>query len=403
MTGTTIAQAIPIAISPILTRIYSPEDFGVFALYMSIVGTFAAMATLRYDTAIMLPKKDKDAINIVLLSVMISFFISLIVLLIIFLFNQQITNLLETPDISNWLYVVPLTVLLTGLYQSFNFWNNRKKEYHSLSISKITQSVATGSINLGMGFVGFGVTGLIVGSLIGQVVSTSLLAKMALNKDNKLLVYVNRLKIFAFVKKYKKLPLLNLPNALIDSFRLSGISILIAKFFTAATLGQFALAWKMVQVPMTLVGGSLSQVFFQKVASSNKVNLHTIVKKFIVRASLAAAPMFLIVYFFSVDIFIFVFGENWKLAGESASVMAPWLFINFISSPLSTLFIVLNRQEVMLMFSIVFMAVPLAIIFIFKNSSFIDVLSMVTFSMTMMLILFVGMVLHYTKQLKGVE
>jgi len=128
MTGTTIAQAIPIAISPILTRIYSPEDFGVFALYMSIVGTFAAMATLRYDTAIMLPKKDKDAINIVLLSVMISFFISLIVLLIIFLFNQQITNLLETPDISNWLYVVPLTVLLTGLYQSFNFWNNRKKE-----------------------------------------------------------------------------------------------------------------------------------------------------------------------------------------------------------------------------------------------------------------------------------
>ena len=115
MTGTTIAQAIPIAISPILTRIYTPEDFGVFALYMAIASILSVIATGRYELAIMLPKKDEDAINIAALSIIISFFVSFVSLLIVFVFNAQITNLLGNPEISNWLYFIPLTVLLTGV------------------------------------------------------------------------------------------------------------------------------------------------------------------------------------------------------------------------------------------------------------------------------------------------
>ena len=84
MTGTTIAQAIPIAISPILTRIYAPEDFGMFALYMSVASIISVIATGRYELAIMLPKKDEDAVNIVALSIIISFFVSFISLLIVF-------------------------------------------------------------------------------------------------------------------------------------------------------------------------------------------------------------------------------------------------------------------------------------------------------------------------------
>ena len=127
MTGTTIAQAIPIAISPILTRIYTPEDFGIFALYISIASILSLIATGRYELAIMLPTKDKDAVNIVALSLFISFFVSFIALLIVSIFNTQITSLLGNPDISSWLYFIPLTVLFTGIYQSFNYWSNRKK------------------------------------------------------------------------------------------------------------------------------------------------------------------------------------------------------------------------------------------------------------------------------------
>lgn len=397
MTGTTIAQAIPIMISPILTRIYTPEDFGIFALYMSIASLFATVSTGRYSLAIMLPKKDEDAINIVVLSIFIACFISIILLIIVFLFNKEIANLLGHAEISSWLYLIPFTVFLSGIYQSFTYWSNRNKQYKRLATNRIIQSGVTGSANLGMGFSGFGASGLIVGGVFGQAIATSVLGKILWREDNKLIKYANRLKILAMIKKHKKLPLLNLPNALIDSFRLSGINILIAKFFTTATLGQFSLAWRMVQAPMSLIGGSFSQVFFQKVASVDKVDLNRIVKKFIIKVSLIASPMFLVIYIFSVDIFRVVFGENWELAGEAASIMTPWLFLNFLSSPLSTIFIVLNKQEVMLVFSILFMIIPLSIIIFLKSLNFLDVLAVVTVIMSMMLIIFIGMVLYYTK------
>jgi len=398
MTGTTIAQAIPIAISPILTRIYTPEDFGLFALYISIALLFATAATGRYELAIMLPKKESDAVNIVFLSLLITLIITLLTLFIVFFFNQSITNILGNQDISSWLYFIPFTVFFMGLYQSLNYWNNRKKEYKRLAISRVVQSGVTGGANLGMGGLQFGASGLIVGNIIGQSLSTLYLFNHVYKEDSRSIRFFNKIKIIALLKKYKKLPLLNMPNVLIDNFRLSGINILIAKFFTTSTLGQFALAWKMVQTPMSVIGKSLSQVFFQKIASVKRDELYAIIKKFIVKASLVALPIFLIIYFFSVDIFSFVFGENWSEAGEAASVMSPWLFLNFLTSPLSQIFIILNKQEIMLIFSIFYMATPLAILYLFQDLEFINALNMVTLSMSIMLLIFIGMVLFYAKQ-----
>jgi len=397
MTGTTIAQAIPIAISPILTRIYTPKDFGMFALYMSVASIISVVATGRYELAIMLPKKDEDAINIVALSIIISFFVSFIALLIVFFFNAQITTLLGNPQISSWLYFIPITVLLTGIYQSFNYWSNRNKQYKRLATSRVIQSGTTASSNLGMGFGGFGSSGLILGGVLGQGVATAVLGKMVWGEDKYRLKEVKRLKLFALIKRYKKLPIFNLPNALIDGVRLSGISILIAKFFTISTLGQFSLAWKMLQTPISLISSSLSQVFFQKISTAKKNNLDSIVKKFIIKSIIIALPIFMIIYFYAVDIFILVFGENWRLAGDIASILSPWLFLSFIVSPLSQIFIILNKQEIVLLFAIFYMAIPLSILYFFKNSEFLDVLNIMTLFMTMMLLLFIGMILFYTK------
>lgn len=398
MTGSMIAQAIPIAISPILTRIYTPEDFGMFALYMSIASLFAIFATGRYELAIMLPKKEEDAVNILVLSIMIAFLVSMLSFIIIFLFNQEIVSWLGNASLSNWLYVIPLSVLFTGLYQSFNYWNNRKKAYKRLAVSRVTQSATTGSVNLGMGWSGFGVSGLIVAGLSGQLAATTVLGRTIWKHDKKILRCIDKLKIFALIKKYKKFPLLNLPNAVIDSFRLSGINLLIAKYFATATLGQFSLAWKMVQVPIVLVGGSLAQVFFQKVSSSKKSDLYAIIVKYIKKASLISAPIFLLVYLFSEDVFGFVFGKDWVLAGEAASVMAPWLFINFVSSPLVSIMLILNKQELVLLFSLFYSSVPLGLIVLFYHYGFIEVLAYITTAMSVMLLLFSAVIVYHVKQ-----
>jgi O-antigen/teichoic acid export membrane protein len=400
MTGTTIAQAIPIAISPILTRIYTPEDFGLFALYMSVASILAVVATGRYELAIMLPKKEEDAINIVALSIIISFLISCLALFIVFFFNTEITSLLGNSEISSWLYFIPITVLLTGVYQSFNYWSNRKKQYKRLSTSRVIRSGTTGITNLGMGFGGLGSSGLILGGVLGQGVATAVLAKMVWSEDSKFLKSINKLKIFSLSKKYKKMPILNLPNALIDGIKLSGINILILNFFTTATLGQFSLAWKMVQTPMALIGSSLFQVFFQKIATVKRTELARIVKEFFIKAALISLPIFLIIYFFSVNIFIFIFGENWKLAGEIASVISPWLFLNFLTSPLSSIFILLNKQEVLLIFSIFYIVITFSIIIFFKNLTFINMLSIMTISMCIMLLILIGIIFYYIRREK---
>jgi O-antigen/teichoic acid export membrane protein len=401
MTGTTIAQAIPIAISPILTRLYTPEDFGMFALYMSVASVISVVATGRYELAIMLPKKDEDAINIVALSILISFFVSFMALLIVFSFNAQITSLLGNPEISSWLYFIPLSVFLTGVYQSFNYWSNRKKEYKRLATSRVIQSGATATTNLGMGFGGFGSSGLILGGVLGQGVATAFLGRLVIKEDIKVFQKIKKLKIFALGKRYKKLPIFNLPNALIDSFRLSGIMILIAKFFTTATLGQFSLAWKMVQIPMSLIGASLSQVFFQKVASAKKSDLNSLIKRYLTKALLVSTPIFLIIYFFATDIFIVVFGENWKLAGEVASIMSPWLLLNFLTTPMANIFIILNRQEIVLIVSIFYMLVPISILLVQRGGEFLYSIKLITISMILILLLYMVLVFIYTKKEKS--
>jgi O-antigen/teichoic acid export membrane protein len=401
MTGTSIAQAIPIAISPILTRIYTPEDFGVFALYMSIASILSVVATGRYELAIMLPKKDEDAINIVVLSIIITFFVSFVALLLVYTFNAQITNLLGSPGVSNWLYFIPATVLLTGIYQSFNYWSNRKKQYKRLATSRVVQSGTTAITNIGMGVGGFGSSGLILGGVLGQGVATTILARMIWKEDSCRLNKVNKLKIFALIKRYKKLPIFNLPNALVDGFRLSGINILIGTVYTTSILGQFSLAWKMIQMPMGLIGSSLSQVFFQKVATTNREELDILVKKFILRASIVAFPIFLTIYIYAVDIFIIVFGKNWEVAGEVASILTPWLFLNFLTSPLANLFIVLNKQEIVLGVSFLYMILPLMIIWIFNEWGFLYVLSLITYVMCFVLIAYTALVFVYIEKEKN--
>lgn len=403
MSGTVIAQAIPIAISPILTRIYTPDDFGVFSLYMSISLIGSVIATGRYELAILLPKKDSEAANIVVLSIIISIFMSFISLLIVFILNEQITTLLGSKKVSDWLYLTPVAILLSGVYQSFNYWLTRKEQYKKIAINRVAQNSVTGVASIGLGLANFGSGGLILGGIVGQAISATLFSNIVWKNNKEKIKLIKILKIYALVNKYIKMPKYNLPNALIDGFRLAGINILIANFFSTSVLGQFSLAWRMSRAPMALIGGSLSQVLFQKTSTLKKSDLYSIIKKFILRSILIAAPLFLIIYIYSVDIFIIIFGENWKLAGEAASIMTPWLFMNFLTSPLSTIFITINKQEILLIFSIFFMISPLGIIYYFHELDFINTLEIVSFSMSTLLFLLICIVLFLTKKLEDIQ
>jgi len=397
MTGATIAQAIPIAISPILTRIYTPEDFGIFALYMGLASFIAIVATGRYELAIMLPEKETDAINLVALSLIIATCISLLSFFVVFVFNDYIISLLGVPEIANWLYLIPISVLLTGIFQSLNYWKNRQKQYKALAASKVGQSASAGLTNISLGTLGFGFTGMILSRLLGQIMSIYILLKTMKTEDFGLMKEVSKISIIQLMKEYKKFPLINSANAMIDSFRLASINILIARLFSNTLLGQFTLAWQMVQVPVSLLGSSLSQVFFQRISKVDNKEFYEVIKTFLIKASLLAAPIFILIYIFAVDIFEVVFGSEWIISGELASVMSPWIFLNFLSAPMAHVFIVLNKQEVILKVSIVYMLVPLMILFFGRNLEFIEVLHFIVVAMSTILLFYIMLALKYAK------
>ena len=137
ITGTIIAQALPIAISPILSRMYSPEDFGVLALFMSIIVVFGSVANARYEMAIIIPKSEKDAISIFLLGLIISVVLSLLLLIVVIVFHNPILKLLDNKDISFWLYFVPLAVLGIGIFNALNFYNTRVKKFKNINFKHI--------------------------------------------------------------------------------------------------------------------------------------------------------------------------------------------------------------------------------------------------------------------------
>lgn len=365
LTGTTIAQAIPVAISPILTRAYSPEDFGLLAIYISIVTVLSAVITGAYDFAIVLPKHDKDVIPLLQLSFLITSVISVILFLIITMFYNEIILLLNNKQIGIWLYFIPFSVFLMGIYQTISFWLNRHMYYKDIATTRVIQSGTTAFSQLLMGFFNITISGLIIGRIIGQVFSTGVILRFFFKKKKPLIRRFHQNKIYALAKRYKRFPLYETWSNLLNSSSTEVPVILITSLFSIKTAGFYALANRILLLPLSLLGSSIGQVFLQKASETR----YDIVKLKVITQSIFSKLVYIgvipigIIMIFGDVIFGFIFGNEWKISGEFSQVLALWLFFVFITSPLSNLLIVLEKQKESLFFNI--------LIFISRLSSII--------------------------------
>ena len=337
MTGTTVAQAIPLAISPILTRIYTPHDFGLLALFISISFIFGSIANAKYEQVIMLPKKDEDAINILALGFIISSTLTLILLFIVIFFNNYIATLLNNQEISSWLYFIPISVFFIALFNLLTYFNSRKKNYKDIARATIIKSLVMATIQLSIGFLKNGATGLISGQFLSQMFANMQLLKNII-KNRPLLSKIRGVKIIALAKKYRDFPKFALPSNLANTLSQHLTTILISSFYSVATLGFYSLAQRVLGMPSALVGNAIGQVFFQE-ATEERQRTGTIIKTFdatVKRLIVIALPSFTLLFFMVESLFSFVFGEEWSVAGEYAKILIPYFFISLISSTLSS-------------------------------------------------------------------
>ena len=258
--GNVIAQAIPFLIEPVIARIYSPEDFAVLSVYLSVANLFSIIATGRYELAVMLPKEDRKAVNVIGLSVAISLAVSVLSFLIVWIFNSQICNILENQDVSSYLYLVPLSVLSVGWYQTFNYWNSRKKRFKNVTYSKTTQSVVYSGSAVGLGTAGMIPSGLILSQIIGQFFGLFPLLFSFLKKDKNMLKEVGREEMKAVAAEYQDFPKINSLHAFCDVLRNSGAVFLLSHYYSQAQVGQHSRTIRLLFGPLSIIASVTSSV-----------------------------------------------------------------------------------------------------------------------------------------------
>lgn len=348
MTGTTIAQLLPILASPILTRIYTPFDFGVYALYISIISILSVIVTLRYEFAIMSPKNREDALNLLYLSLLISFIISFCLFIVILLFKNRIVDLIGNQSLIKWLIFIPLNIFLLGIIQTFNYWFNREKAFKILSNSKIIQTFVNIIPNIVIGLIYQSAAGLILGTVLGAVASVVYLFYEFIRNER---FFYNYKKSFSLKKmkkqalKYKEYPKFNTLSALLDTISLQLPSIFVSKNYSSSNLGFFNLTTRTISTPLSVISSSVSQVFFQRISEANnkKQPLMPIIIKTGKYLSIISLLPLAILFFLGPEMFSFVFGSNWRIAGEFARILAFSYAIRFVVSPLSVTFFAVNK------------------------------------------------------------
>ncbi|TQV62443.1 MAG: lipopolysaccharide biosynthesis protein [Sulfurovum sp.] len=371
MMGTTIAQALPLAFMPIITRLYTPNDFGVFAIFVALATILGAIATARYEMAILLPKKEIDAINISALSFLILTLFSFFIFIIVILFNTQFAKLLGNAQISLWLYFLPITLFFIGIFNILTMLNNREKNYAIISTATILKSVILVSSQLLIGFFKSGATGLISGQILSHLFANMGLAK-GIIKDKAFFNTIKKEKMINLAKEHKNFAIFQTPHALINALSSNVPIYMFSSFFTMSVVGFYAFSLRIVFSPLSILSSSVAKVYNQKVVEAyhNGEDSYQLTKVLLIKVTKTMIVPFLIIIIFAPQIFAFVFGENWKEAGIYTQITSPFLFLNLLVSSISFIPSLVGKQKKALTVSIIHLIFSVLFILIgvyFKN------------------------------------
>lgn len=345
--GTALGQALVIFASPILTRLYSPDDFGALAVFASLLGIVAVIASLRYEVAIPLPGNRTEAVNTLVLALIVVLATSSICAAAVILLAKPIVSWTSTPAIEPYLWLLPIGVLLAGFYQSLNYWAVREGAFGIIAKTKLAQGASSILTQVGLGLLAVGPVGLLVGQIAGRAAGSTTIASHTLRSSGKALKGVTLAGITAMMLRYRRFPLYSTWSALANTLSSQIAPLLLAFYFGPAVTGLYALGLRVLQTPMNLLGSSIGQVFFSRAASSHRDGqLEELVISVFGTLVRIAVPVFAVIALTAPELFTIAFGVAWREAGTYVQWFSPWLLLRFVSSPLSTLPLVLERQGV---------------------------------------------------------
>lgn len=352
MAGTSIAQVVTVAISPVLTRFYEPADFGVFAALSAITSLTAVISTGRYEVAVPLPHSEQEGSQLVGLAMLLSVVTALVVLAVVLVFGDAAAVLIGGEKLGAWLYVVPGMVVVMGATQALQYWLTRRSTFRPIATAGVAQSIVAACVNLAVAPLHAGPLGLITGLVAGQVVALCVLSLFLLNapeyRPSRLRWQGMRAQAVAQVK----FPKFDLPNALSYALSQRGILVLITGFFTRSAVGMYSLTERVILSPFAILTNAYGQVFYQRLAETWRTKPAAcgdeVARGMTQLARLLALPFIALAVSckFLVPI---VFGTRWADLYLYVLIMAPNAFLTLIVAPAGNVLRVVDRQDLSLL------------------------------------------------------
>ena len=368
MSGNIIGQALTIASVPILSRLYTPSDFGTFSLVFTTISLFGYVACLGYDYSIMLPDTEHKALNLLRISLFLLVCTSAIVFIVSFVVPDKIYTQLGQSGLIKYGWLIAPGVLLVGLSQTFTTWYNRHKNYKLLARNKIIQNSSVVSVNLAAGIINPGTWGLILGYFSGQIVNVWLLVRKF--KISDLRFSLPELKTSA--REYKNFPLYLAPMLFLNTFSINILVYFVSAYYGKDMVGHYSQAFKVIGYPLFIISSSFSMVYYQKLNASKdkkRIYLHSALISLVL-----GVVILLPVMIWGESLFSFFIGKQWLVAGKMAAIIAPLTIASFVSSNVSQVYSVTRSNHWLLLWQAAYLIVAFIVIKQFSSSGIFQML-----------------------------
>jgi O-antigen/teichoic acid export membrane protein len=357
--GTVVAQMINLLSSPIIARIYTPEDLGNLSVYISIASIVGGIACLRYERAIPIPKDDNTAISLLALSLVITLWMAGVLWVILFLFNDQIILWINAPGLKPCLWLLPFSFMGMGIYQALSFWAIRMNAYDRIAQTKFSQSLGMVVIQIGLGLVNLKPAGLLIGDVVGRSCGISTLAISTWKVGKDAIRVVSAQRIMKAANQFRRFPLISTAAGLVNSVNLWFPPLITSSIYGAKVAGQLMLAQIVLGMPTVLLANSISQAYFgesAKVLKNTQKEQMPLFRKILFRLVVIGTPVYLLIAIITPWTFYYIFGDKWMDAALYVQIMTPMFVFQFIGSPLSAIQDILQRQDLQMVAEITRMA-----------------------------------------------
>jgi len=352
MSGTLMAQIVSFAFIPILTRLYTPNEFGLYSLFFALSSMIGIVSSGNYEQAIMLPKSDRDAKALVFLSILVTIFIVIVLTIVLFIFYDFFLNYFEQTSYLIWL--LPISTLSIGFMQIFDAYSTRKEFYKKIATTKVIASFTTVTIQT-ISRYSFKLNGLVIGKVLSDIFAILILIRFHIKKQTLQLRHISKRRLKANIKRHENFPKYQSLSTLINSFSHNMPLLMFSALFSPAISGFYSLTYRAMQTPMLLVSSSTRAVFYQKASRmySNGEDIYLLYFK----TTLGLLKLFIvplvIILFFGQELFSFVFGNKWVESGLIAQIAIFWFLFSFISPPTTVMFNIYGLQKIRLIVQII--------------------------------------------------